>query len=207
MYHWRHRRPISTVHSKLLNHPNVVRLQDNVAISPARSHPKTFQAGQGFVAENPKEGNSVSSEVDKTKEGDAEEKKGADEAGNEDEISKDDTERKDGGESETKDGLSDKQKDADKGQSSVTPMFSFTNLSSGQNSFTGLAKTGFSSSSFSFGSAPKDGSSAGPLFGLKTDGSTFPSFTLGATNNRSSSPALATSTEAPQEIFYARGPC
>nr|CAB3446152.1 unnamed protein product [Digitaria exilis] len=48
MYHWRHRRPISTVHSKLLNHPNVVRLQDNVAISPARSHPKTFQAGQGF---------------------------------------------------------------------------------------------------------------------------------------------------------------
>jgi Ran-binding protein 3 len=159
------------------------------------------------VAEEPKEGNIVSSEVeDKTKEGDAEEKKAADEAGNEDKISKDETEKKDGGESETKDGLSDEQKDADKGQLSATPLFSFTNLSSGQNAFTGLAGTGFSSTSFSFGSASKDGSSAGPLFGLKTDGSSFPSFNLGATNNGSSSPALATSAEAPKKFPMPEGP-
>jgi Ran-binding protein 3 len=158
------------------------------------------------VTEVPKEGNSVSSEVEgKKKEGDAEEKKAADEAGDEDKISKDDTKEKDGGESETKDGLPDEQKDADKGQSSATPLFSFTNLSSGQNAFTGLAGTGFSSTSFSFGSASKDGSTAGP-FGLKTDGSSFPSFNLGATNNGSSSPAFATSAEAPKKFPMPEGP-
>ncbi|GJN14127.1 hypothetical protein PR202_gb00910 [Eleusine coracana subsp. coracana] len=159
------------------------------------------------VVEEPKEGNSVSSEVeDKTKEADTEEKKEADEAENEDKVSNNDTEKKDGMESEIKDGMSDEQKDADKGQSSAAPLFSFTNLSSGQNAFTGLAGTGFSSSSFSFGSAPKDGSSGGPLFGLKTDGSSFPSFNLGATNNSSSSPALATTAEAPKKFPMPEGP-
>ena len=161
------------------------------------------------VVGEPKEGNSMSSEVEgKTKEGDAEEKKGVDEAGNEDKVSKDDTEKKDGGKLETKDGLSDEQKDADnKGRSSsATPLFSFKNLSSGQNAFTGLTGTGFSSSSFSFGSASKDGSSAGPLFGLKSDGSSFPSFNLGSSNNGSSSPALATSAEAPKKFAMPEGP-
>jgi Ran-binding protein 3 len=159
------------------------------------------------AAKNPKEGNSVSSEIeDKAKEGDAEEKKAADEAGDEDKISKDDTEKKDGGELETKDCLSNEQKDAGKGQSSATPLFSFTNLSSGHNAFTGLAGTGFSSTSFSFGSASKDGSTAGPLFGLKSDGSSFPSFNLGATNDGSSSQALATSAEAPKKFPMPEGP-
>ncbi|OEL21939.1 Nuclear pore complex protein NUP50A [Dichanthelium oligosanthes] len=154
--------------------------------------------GDKVVVGEPKEGDSMPSEVEgKTKGGDDEEKEGADEA-----------EKKDEGESETKDGLSDEQKDADnKGQSSsAAPLFSFKNLSSGQNAFTGLAGTGFSSTSFSFGSASKDGSSAGPLFGLKTDGSSFPSFNLGATNNGSSSTALATSGEAPKKFAMAEGP-
>ncbi|CAN6342371.1 unnamed protein product [Urochloa humidicola] len=170
---------------------------------------KDGSGGDKLVVGERKEGDCMPSEVeDKTKEGDAEEKEGADGAGNEDKISKDDTEKKDGSESETKDGLSDEQKDADnKGQSSsVTPLFSFKNLSSGQNAFTGLAGTGFSSTSFSFGSASKDGSSAGPLFGLKTDGSSFPSFNLGAANNGNSSAALATSGEAPKKFAMAEGP-
>ncbi|KAJ1281585.1 hypothetical protein BS78_04G317100 [Paspalum vaginatum] len=162
--------------------------------------------GDEVVVREPKEGNSMSSEAEgKTKEGESEEKEGAE---NEDKIIKDDTEKKDGGESETKDGLSGEQKDADnKGQAaSATPLFSFTNLSSGQNAFTGLAGTGFSSSSFSFGSAAKDGSSAGPLFGMKTDGSSFPSFNIGATNNGSPSTALATSAEAPKKFAMTEGP-
>jgi len=170
---------------------------------------KDRSGGDKVVVGEPKEGDSMPSEVEgKTNDRDAEEKKGADEAGNEDEISKDDTEKKDGGESETKDGLSDEQKDADsKGQSSSSaPLFSFKNLSSGQNAFTGLAGTGFSSTSFSFASASKDGSSAGPLFGLKPDGSSVPSFNLGATNNGSSSTVLATSGEAPKKFAMTEGP-
>ncbi|PUZ68518.1 hypothetical protein GQ55_2G034900 [Panicum hallii var. hallii] len=165
---------------------------------------KDGSVGDKVVVGEPNKGNNVPSEVEsKTKGGDAEEKEGADEAENKDKISKDDTDKKDGGESETKNGLSDEQKDADnKGQtSSATPLFSFKNLSSGQNAFTGLAGTGFSSSSFSFGSASKDDSSAGTLFGLKTDGSSFPSFNLGANNS-----ALATSAEAPKKFAMTEGP-
>ncbi|CAN1339674.1 Nuclear pore complex protein NUP50A [Linum perenne] len=56
-----------------------------------------------------------------------------------------------------------------------TALNSFQQLSSSRNAFTGLAGTGFSSSSFSFGSIPTDGSfgkGAGPLFGfgLSTNG-------------------------------------
>ncbi|CAK9174633.1 unnamed protein product [Ilex paraguariensis] len=65
---------------------------------------------------------------------------------------------------------------------------SFHQLSSGQNAFTGLAGTGFSSSIFSFGSIPKDGSplgsSSGSLFGLKSDP---PSFGFGLSSNGNSS--------------------
>lgn len=165
--------------------------------------------GGSVVAGEAKEDNSKASDIeDKTaKEGDAEEEDGANEAGAEDKISKGDDEKKDGDESETKDGSSEEQKDADnKGQSSSpTPLFSFKNLSSGQNAFTGLAGTGFSGSSFSFGSGSKESSSA-PLFGLKTDGSSFPSFSIGASNNGSSSPALATSAEAPKKFAMPEGP-
>ena len=185
---------------------------------------KDESGGDKVVVGEPNEGSCMPSEVEgKPKEGDAEETEGADEAGNNDKISKNDTEKKDGGESETKDGLSDEQRDADKigkdggeseqkdadnkGQaSSAAPLFSFKNLSSGQNAFTGLTGTGFSSTSFSFGSVSKDGSSAGPLFGLKTDGSLFPSFNLGASNNGSSATALATSAEAPKKFAMTEGP-
>lgn len=60
---------------------------------------------------------------------------------------------------------------------------SFKQLSSSQNAFTGLAGTGFSSSSFSFGTV-KDGTSF--PFGLKNDTSSFPSFGFGNPNNGSS---------------------
>ncbi|CAN6181358.1 unnamed protein product [Urochloa humidicola] len=166
---------------------------------------KDGSGGDKAVPGEPNKCNNTPSEVEgKTKGGDAEEKEAADEAGKKDEIIKDDTEKKDGGESETKNGLSDRQKDADNKEqpSSATPLFSFQNLSSGQNAFTGLSGTGFSSSSFSFGSATKDGSSAGPLFGLKTDGSSPPSFNLGANN----SSALASSAEAPKKFAMTEGP-
>jgi len=175
-----------------------------VEISDEAEGTKDGSVGDKVVVGEPNKDNNVSSEIEsKTKGGDAEEKEGADEAENKDKISKDDNGKKDGGESETNNGLSDEQKVADsKGQtSSATPLFSFKNLSSGQNAFTGLAGTGFSSSSFSFGSASKDDSSAGTLFGSKTDGSSFPSFNLGANNS-----ALATSAEAPKKFAMTEGP-
>lgn len=69
-----------------------------------------------------------------------------------------------------------------------TRLSSFQQLSSSQNAFTGLAGTGFSTSTFTFGSVPKDGSasgsSTGSLFGQKND---QPSFGFGVSNNGSSS--------------------
>ncbi|XVF74630.1 hypothetical protein PTKIN_Ptkin13bG0126500 [Pterospermum kingtungense] len=62
---------------------------------------------------------------------------------------------------------------------------SFQQLSSSQNAFTGLAGTGFSTSSFSFGSTTKDGSTSSvPLFGQKND---QPSFGFGLSTNGSAS--------------------
>ncbi|OMO66788.1 hypothetical protein COLO4_30356 [Corchorus olitorius] len=62
---------------------------------------------------------------------------------------------------------------------------SFQQLSSSQNAFTGLAGTGFSTSSFSFGSASKDGSTSSvPIFGQKSD---QPSFGFGFSTNGNSS--------------------
>lgn len=159
------------------------------------------------VAGEPKEDNSKTSGIEgKTEDGDAEEKKAVDEAGVEDKISMDDDKKKDEADSGTKDG-SPEQKDADnKGQSSSpTPLFSFKNLSSGQNAFTGLAGTGFSVSSFSFGSGSKESSDA-PLFGLKSDGASFPSFNIGAMNNGSSVPALAAAADAPKKFAMPEGP-
>ncbi|KAI6691332.1 hypothetical protein NL676_028160 [Syzygium grande] len=70
----------------------------------------------------------------------------------------------------------------------TTPLSSFQQLSSTQNAFTGLAGTGFSTSTFSFGSIPKEGSAtgtgSGSLFGLKGD---QPSFGFGLSSNGNSS--------------------
>uniref|UniRef100_A0A6P3Z625 nuclear pore complex protein NUP50A-like isoform X3 n=1 Tax=Ziziphus jujuba TaxID=326968 RepID=A0A6P3Z625_ZIZJJ len=62
---------------------------------------------------------------------------------------------------------------------------SFQQLSSSQNAFTNLSGTGFSTSTFSFGSIAKDGSGTGPgsLFGSKSD----QPFGLGLSNNGNSS--------------------
>ncbi|KAK3028317.1 hypothetical protein RJ639_037779 [Escallonia herrerae] len=59
---------------------------------------------------------------------------------------------------------------------------SFQQLSSSQNAFTGVAGTGFSSSTFSFGSIPKDGPSvgSGSLFGLSNNGNSSLFGTAGA---------------------------
>ncbi|KAJ0960843.1 hypothetical protein J5N97_001292 [Dioscorea zingiberensis] len=82
----------------------------------------------------------------------------------------------------------------------VAHLSSFQQLSSSQNAFTGLAGTGFSSSSFSFGSNSKDGSTFGgnsaSLFGLKNENSPFPSFAIGNSNNETSSFQLFGSTAA-----------
>ncbi|KAF9617285.1 hypothetical protein IFM89_035229 [Coptis chinensis] len=75
------------------------------------------------------------------------------------------------------------------------PLNSFQQLSSNQNAFTGIAGTGFSTSTFSFGSLAKDGSAFGAgagsgsssLFGQKNDNPSFPSFNFGKSNNGSSS--------------------
>ncbi|KAH6820959.1 hypothetical protein C2S53_018414 [Perilla frutescens var. hirtella] len=62
--------------------------------------------------------------------------------------------------------------------SETVPFSSFRQLSSSQNAFSGLTGTGFSSTSFSFGSLTKDGT------GLKSDSS---SFSFGVSSNGSSS--------------------
>lgn len=68
-----------------------------------------------------------------------------------------------------------------------TPLSSFQQLSSSKNAFTGLAGTGISTSTFSFGSISKDGSALGTasasLFGVKDD----KPFGLAPSNNGSSS--------------------
>ncbi|PIN09844.1 Ran-binding protein RANBP1 [Handroanthus impetiginosus] len=70
----------------------------------------------------------------------------------------------------------------------TAPFSSFQRLSSSQNAFSGLTGTGFSSTTFSFGSISKDGS--GPasgtesIFSLKSDN---PTFSFGISTNGSSS--------------------
>lgn len=84
---------------------------------------------------------------------------------------------------EVKDDGDEKEKDnegtAEK-NSEAAPFSSFRQLSSSQNAFSGLTGTGFSSTSFSFGSITKDGSGTG----LKSDSSTF---SFGVSNNGKSS--------------------
>ncbi|CAI0442532.1 unnamed protein product [Linum tenue] len=87
------------------------------------------------------------------------------------------------------DGKKDKSSESADPSGEGTALSSFQQLSSSQNAFTGLAGTGFSSSSsFSFGSIPKDGSpfasGAGSLFGQKSD---QPSFGFGLPTNGNSS--------------------
>lgn len=93
---------------------------------------------------------------------------------------------------------SDKEKqinDLNATEEPAAPVSSFQQLSSSQNAFSGLAGTGFSTSSFSFGSFAKEGStfgaSSGSLFG-----SSYPSFGIGSSNNGTSSSPLFGTTES-----------
>lgn len=123
----------------------------------------------------------------------AEEKSASDEAkpltDNEPAAAEDKTENdeKNDENSENEGKKDDRTENADPSAESA-PLSSFQQLSSSQNAFTNLSGTGFSTSTFSFGSIAKDGSafgtSSGSLFGLKTD---QPSFGLGLTNNGNSS--------------------
>ncbi|KAJ6813230.1 nuclear pore complex protein NUP50B-like [Iris pallida] len=69
----------------------------------------------------------------------------------------------------------------------LAPVSSFQQLSSSQNAFTGIAGTGFGSSSFSFGTIVKEGpafgSSSGSIFGFKSETQSFPSFGSGSSSN------------------------
>ncbi|XP_072983846.1 nuclear pore complex protein NUP50B-like [Typha latifolia] len=112
------------------------------------------------------------------------------------EDSKEDTSKAAEGDSEAKDREeTEDEKDTDHKEKTLpaAPLSSFQQLSSSQNAFTGIAGTGFSTSSFSFGSVASDGSnfaSSGTLFGLKNDNSSYPSFGLGSTNNGSSASSI-----------------
>ncbi|KAK4413886.1 Nuclear pore complex protein A [Sesamum alatum] len=102
----------------------------------------------------------------------------------------------DNSENESRKDVDGKEKAEEKGDGEATTektaetasFSSFQQLSSSQNAFSGLVGTGFSSTSFSFGSIPKDGSplgsTTGSLFGLKND---QPSFGFGTSNNGNSS--------------------
>ncbi|KAB5563938.1 hypothetical protein DKX38_003992 [Salix brachista] len=100
----------------------------------------------------------------------------------------DETEKENAGDDDTEN------QDKDNGSGIVypsaegAPLNSFQQLSSSQNAFTGLVGTGFSTTAFTFGSVPKDGSvlgsGFGSLFGQKNE---QPSFGFGLSNNGSSS--------------------
>ncbi|XP_031477384.1 nuclear pore complex protein NUP50A-like [Nymphaea colorata] len=79
------------------------------------------------------------------------------------------------------------------------PLNSFQQLSGSRNAFTGLAGSGFSNPSFSFGTLPKTdcsfsfstsgfGSCSGSTFSLKGSSTSLPLFGTGSSNNGSSSP-------------------
>lgn len=87
------------------------------------------------------------------------------------------------------------------------PLSSFQQLSSSQNAFTGLAGTGISTSTFSFGSILKDGSALGTgsvsIFGVKDD----KPFGLGHSNNGNSSVSKSEGSGFPsmQEVVVETG--
>lgn len=82
---------------------------------------------------------------------------------------------KETGEQEKTENDEDKEDKEDKSEAEpskeAAPLSSFQQLSSSQNAFTGLAGTGFSTSTFSFGNIPKDGVGLSTSFGLSNNGS------------------------------------
>ncbi|KAA8540428.1 hypothetical protein F0562_024653 [Nyssa sinensis] len=101
------------------------------------------------------------------------------------------------GDNKGAEGSKTESEDKDNGNENVekvaeaTSLSSFQQLSSSQNAFTGLAGTGVSNSTFSFGSIPRDGSpldsGSGSVFGLKNDQPSYAPFGFGLSNNGNSS--------------------
>lgn len=90
------------------------------------------------------------------------------------------------------------------------PLNSFQQLSSSQNAFSGLAGTGFSTSSFAFGSFAKEGSKFGTSFAspfaFKSESSLF-SFGTGSANNGDSSlPSLGAAPDASKSVKLSEVP-
>lgn len=86
----------------------------------------------------------------------------------------------------------------------AAPLSSFQQLSSSQNAFSALIGTGFSTSSFAFGSSVSGltgtGFSTSSLaFGSLSKGTTF-SLSTGSTNGRSSFPSLGTTPDASKSV-------
>ncbi|GLU22169.1 hypothetical protein SLE2022_382640 [Rubroshorea leprosula] len=106
------------------------------------------------------------------KEADSEKQPAGDETQNEDKKQKDNTDTE-----EKKDSANE-----NVGSAEGASLSSFQQLSSSQNAFTGLAGSGFSTSTFSFGSVAKDSSVS--LFGQKNN---QPSFGFGLSTNGNSS--------------------
>lgn len=109
------------------------------------------------------------------------------EAENKDEV-KEETEAKEEAECETKNETETNEVENDeKKNTEAASVNSFQQLSSSQNAFTGIVGTGFSSSSFSFGSITKG------------DQPSFPSFSFG-TNGNSSLFSTSGSSEKPEAV-------
>ncbi|KAJ9190125.1 hypothetical protein P3X46_001355 [Hevea brasiliensis] len=136
-----------------------------------------------------KENNNVVNEATKSKV-DNEKPEEDDKTRNEKAVGGEETENKEAAEGDK----TESEEKKDNGSENLDPssestrLSSFQQLSSSQNAFTGLAGTGFCTSTFTFGSVPKDGSSSGTgtgsLFGQKND---QPSFSFGLSNNGNSS--------------------
>ncbi|GFZ04143.1 NUP50 (Nucleoporin 50 kDa) protein [Actinidia rufa] len=104
----------------------------------------------------------------------------------EDKTENEDNKDTEGATAENKDKNVNGNENIEKG-AETAPLSSFRQLSSSQNAFTGLSGTGFSSSTFSFGSIQKDESSSGSFSGLKNDQPSYPSFGFSLSSNGNSS--------------------
>lgn len=143
---------------------------------------KANEAVTGAAADKESvEGLEISSVATEALEGEVDNEKAAEVEKNENEENKESKEEKEGG-----DKKENSIANADTGGDGAS-LNSFQQLSSTQNAFTGLAGTGFSTSTFSFG-VPKDGSAlssgSGSIFGQKSDQT---SFSFGLPNNGNSS--------------------
>ncbi|KAE9467819.1 hypothetical protein C3L33_00284, partial [Rhododendron williamsianum] len=158
-----------------------IRLVPSVGSSSAASEATNEAETEKIVSED------VNKETDKAEDGNGKKKSGTVNEGSKPELSddkatkEDKTENEDSKETNGATAEDDAKKDNDNGDiekgAEAGSLSSFHQLSSSKNAFTGLSGTGFSSSTFSFGLIPKEGSLLGPgtgcssssFFGLKTD--------------------------------------